>query len=91
MHEYSENNSLTYYYQSNFKENFSTNQSLVQLTDIIKRGKDMEMPIIMILSDLWKNLWKARSYNFFKKKVKQHYFSVISFIRRARNKIEFDK
>ena len=56
LHEYLDNNSLTYEYQSNFIENFSTDQSLVQLTDIIKRGIDVEMPTTMILVDLQKLL-----------------------------------
>ena len=50
--EYLDKNGLLYKYQSGFRENFSMDSCLVQLTDFILRGMDKGFHTGMILVDL---------------------------------------
>ena len=52
--EYLHKNCLIYKFQSGFRENFSTNSCLVQLTDYIIKGMDKRQHAGMILIDLQK-------------------------------------
>ena len=52
--EYLDKNGLLYKYQSGFRENFSMDSCLVQLTDFILRGMDKGFHTGMILVNLQK-------------------------------------